>query len=224
MADAFIQLLGSLACIINAYSDIAGGSLVNRLTTFLDGPRDPGSAAGPQPIAIERTGTGLTVHNLDFDLPDGHQLRHGINLEVPSGQSVLIMGRTGTGKSTLLRALAGIWPFGRGKVRLDRGRLSFIPQKAYIPLGDLRHALAYPDDGTGMPQDRLVAALEKVGLGHLVGDLDKVDNWAQRLSGGEQQRLAVARILLAEPTTIFLDEATASLDEKGEAILYQLLR
>jgi putative ATP-binding cassette transporter len=134
------------------------------------------------------------------------------------------MGRTGTGKSTLLRALAGIWPFGRGTVRLDRRRAFFIPQKAYIPLGDLRHALTYPDDGTEMPQERLVAALEKVGLGHLTADLDKVDNWPQRLSGGEQQRLAVARVLLAEPATIFLDEATASLDERGEATIYHLLR
>src|SRR5262249_57990925 len=96
----------------------------------------------------------------------------------------------------------------------------FLPQRAYIPLGTLRHALVYPDDGAGVPRERLVEVLEKVGLGHLASELDKDEMWAQRLSGGEQQRLAVARVLLAEPATIFLDEATAALDEAGRRTPY----
>ncbi|MBV8653905.1 MAG: ABC transporter ATP-binding protein/permease [Alphaproteobacteria bacterium] len=226
VADAFIQLQGSLAYIINAYNDIANWeSIVHRLATFRATVSEIQAAQqGPQPISIEHDGKGLNVRDLALDLPDGRPLRDGINLAVPSGQSLLITGRTGTGKSTLLRAIAGIWPFGRGTVQLDPGRAFFLPQRSYIPLGTLRHALVYPDEGSNIPRERLVQVLEKVGLGHLAPDLDKDDIWAQRLSGGEQERLAMARLILADPAIVFLDEATAALDEAGEQRLYQLLR
>jgi vitamin B12/bleomycin/antimicrobial peptide transport system ATP-binding/permease protein len=226
VADAFLQLQSSLAYIVSAYSDIANWqAIVRRLSTFRDRVDEIQQAAtAPQPIAIARAGSGLAVADLDLDLPDGRALRRGIDLAVATGQSLLVTGATGSGKSTLLRAIAGIWPFGKGKVRLAEGRAFFLPQKPYIPLGDLRHALVYPDADTGIETSRLVAVLEQVGLGHLAPDLDKNENWAQRLSGGEQQRLAFARVLLAEPATIFLDEATAALDEAGEAALYRMLR
>jgi putative ATP-binding cassette transporter len=237
VADAFGQMQGSLSWIVNTYANssvdlnassasIAGWSaIVTRLTTFLDRLDEiEAQLQREQPIEIKREGHGMSVPSIDLDLPDGRSLRHDISLNVASGEAMLIMGRTGTGKSTLLRALAGIWPFGHGKVRLDEGRAFFLPQKPYIPLGNLRHALVYPDEGTGIPRDRLIEALGQVGLGHLTDDLDTVDNWSLRLSGGEQQRLAVARVLLAKPSIIFLDEATASLDEAGEQKLYKLLR
>jgi putative ATP-binding cassette transporter len=225
-ADAFLTLQSSLAYIISSYTDIANWqSIVHRLATFRQKVEEIEAAQrGPQPIAIERNGRGVSVTGLDLELPDGRPLREGIAFKADPGEALLITGRTGTGKSTLLRAVAGIWPFGRGKVRLDEGRAFFLPQRPYIPLGDLRHALLYPDEGAGIPRERLVEALGKVGLAHLAPDLDKVDNWAQRLSGGEQQRLSIARVLLAEPAVIFLDEATAALDEAGEATLYHLLR
>jgi vitamin B12/bleomycin/antimicrobial peptide transport system ATP-binding/permease protein len=182
------------------------------------------AAQGPQPIVIARDGTGLAVDELALALPDGRPLRDGIRFGVGKGDSLLVTGATGAGKSTLLRAIAGIWPFGRGKIHLDPGRAFFLPQKPYIPLGNLRDALTYPDDGTGIERERLVKVLDQVGLGHLAPDLDKIDNWAQRMSGGEQERLAFARVLLAEPATIFLDEATAALDEESEATLYGMLR
>jgi putative ATP-binding cassette transporter len=226
VADAFTTLQGSLAFIIVSFNDIANWKAVlDRLATFRDRVDEVKAAVRePQPIAIERAGKGLAVADLALDLPDGRPLRKGINFNVSAGEALLIRGRTGTGKSTLLRAIAGLWPFGRGRVQLDARRAFFVPQKSYIPLGSLRQALLYPDASTQVPQEKLVGVLKKVGLEHLAPDLDKVDLWTQRLSGGEQQRLAFARILLAEPAVIFLDEATASLDEAGQKMLYQLLR
>ncbi len=226
VADAFIQLQGSLAYIVTSYADIANWqSIVRRLATFRERVDQIQEAAeAPQPIVVAREGEGLEVRDLELDLPDGSVLRRDVALDAPAGQSLLITGPTGAGKSTLLRAIAGIWPFGRGKVRLDGRRAFFLPQKPYIPLGSLRDALVYPDAGTDLQREKLVAVLETVGLGHLAADLDKVDNWAQRLSGGEQQRLAFARVLLAEPAIIFLDEATSALDEMSEAELYRMLR
>ncbi len=226
VADAFLQLQSSLAYIVSSYSDIANWqAIVRRLSTFRDRVDEIQRAAqAPQPIVVARDGTGLAVDDLALALPDGRVLRRGLGLAVPAGGSLLITGPTGAGKSTLLRAIAGIWPFGRGKVRLDARRTFFLPQKPYIPLGSLRDALTYPDAGTGIERDRLIAVLDQVGLGYLAPDLDKINNWAQRLSGGEQERLAFARVLLAEPAIIFLDEATAALDEDSEAALYRMLR
>jgi putative ATP-binding cassette transporter len=232
LADAFIQLQSSLAYIVTAYNDpnplisITNWlAVVQRLSTFRDRVDEIQAALrAPQPIKMERAGRGITVSGLELDLPDGRMLRKDVDLDVAPSEALLIRGPTGTGKSTLLRAIAGLWPFGRGRIRLDEGRAFFLPQKPYIPLGDLRQALLYPDAGTGVRTEQLVDVLNKVGLGHLAAALDTVDLWAQRLSGGEQQRLAIARVLLAQPAIIFLDEATASLDEAGQATLYRLLR
>ena len=137
------------------------------------------------------------------------------------GDAMLIEGPTGAGKSTLLRAMAGIWPFGRGEIRLGKGRMLFVPQRPYLPLGTLASALLYPrSDKCGVSATRLAAVLEEVGLGALSGELDIIENWSQRLSLGEQQRFAFARILLVEPALLFLDEATSALDEPSEAQLY----
>jgi vitamin B12/bleomycin/antimicrobial peptide transport system ATP-binding/permease protein len=232
VADAFITLQTSLAYIVNAFNDsnplvsITNWlAVVQRLSTFRDRVEETQAALrAPQPIVLERAGRGITVSGLDLDLPNGKALRKGVALDVAPSQALLIRGPTGTGKSTLLRAIAGLWPFGRGRIRVDEGRAFFLPQKPYIPLGSLRQALAYPDADAGVRTEQLVDALKKVGLEHLVPELDTVDLWAQRLSGGEQQRLAIARVLLAQPAIIFLDEATASLDEAGQAALYKMLR
>jgi putative ATP-binding cassette transporter len=226
VADAFLQLQGSLAYIITSYNDIANWvSVLQRLSTFRDRVDEIHDAVqAPQPIKIERNGEGVAVADLSLGLPDGSTLRQGLNFDVAPGQALLIRGPTGTGKSTLLRAVAGLWPFGRGRIRLDPRRAFFLPQKSYMPLGTLRQALLYPDADAGVPTEKLVDVLKKVGLERFASELDKVDLWSQRLSGGEQQRLAFARVLLAQPAVVFLDEATASLDEPGQEMLYRLLR
>jgi putative ATP-binding cassette transporter len=226
VADAFLQLQGSLAFIITSYNDIANwAAVLHRLASFRDRVDEiHADIEKPQPITVERAGAGVEVDDLALALPNGALLRQGVNFDVPPGQSLLIQGPTGTGKSTLLRAIAGLWPFGRGHIRLDPKRAFFLPQKSYIPLGSLRAALLYPDAGVGVPEEKLVGVLKQVGLEHLSSELDKVELWSQRLSGGEQQRLALARVLLAEPAVIFLDEATAALDEAGQEMLYRILR
>jgi vitamin B12/bleomycin/antimicrobial peptide transport system ATP-binding/permease protein len=226
VADAFLQLQGSLAYIIMSYNDIANwAAVLDRLATFRDRVDEiHAEMKAPQPIKIERAGEGVAISDLSLDLPNGAPLRKGLSFDVASGRALLIKGPTGTGKSTVLRAIAGLWPFGRGHVRLEARRAFFLPQKSYIPLGSLRDALFYPDPSAGVPTERIVGVLKQVGLERFGPELDKVDLWAQRLSGGEQQRLAFARVLLAEPAIIFLDEATASLDEAGETTLYDLLR
>jgi putative ATP-binding cassette transporter len=224
--NAFNQVVEALSFVINAFGEIAMWfSVVRRLSTFdahvAEIAREP-QASGALPIA--RQGAGLTVSDLALDLPDGRPLISHIELSAEPGGAVLVAGPTGIGKSTMLRAIAGLWPFSRGKVRLPQGRIFFVPQKPYIPLGSLRQALAYPEDGTVIPDERLKAVLRTVGLAGLEHELDLTDNWSQRLSGGEQQRLAFARLFLGEPAVIFLDEATSALDETTEARFYRMLR
>jgi putative ATP-binding cassette transporter len=157
-------------------------------------------------------------------LPGGQALLDNASLAMPRGRSTVISGRSGSGKSTLFRAIAGIWPFGAGTVRRPAGTTLFLPQKPYIPLGTLREVVTYPAVAGSIADGAVAAALVSVGLAALVPELDTDEPWAQRLSGGEQQRLAVARALLLRPDWLYLDEATASLDPEGEAELYHLLR
>jgi putative ATP-binding cassette transporter len=158
-----------------------------------------------------------------MSLPDGTRLLEHADLVLDRGHSVVLTGRSGTGKSTLFRALAGIWPFGSGRVQLPP-KSFFLPQRSYVPLGTLRQVLCYPNPADAFPDAEIHQVLAEVGLGQLADRLDHDDNWPARLSGGEQQRLGFARALLAKPDWIFLDEATASLDAEAEDGLYRLLK
>jgi putative ATP-binding cassette transporter len=226
ISSAFGQVQDSLSFIITSYTEIAEyQAVVQRLFGFREKMNE--IAAGqraPQPIQVEHAGAGVEVESLDLDLPDGHSLRPNISLAASPGQSLLITGPSGAGKSTLLRALAGLWPFGRGRIRVTDGRALFLPQRPYLPLGTLADALAYPHAAEELPRSSLVDAIRAVGLPQLVDRLDEEGNWAQRLSIGEQQRLAFARVLLVRPEIVFLDEATSALDEAAEMALYRLLR
>jgi putative ATP-binding cassette transporter len=226
IASAFRQVQESLSFIVSSYTEIAQyQAVVQRLSGFrarIDEVAE--DRAATQPIAIERAGVGVAVEGLDLDLPDGRPLRQDVALAAGPGKPLLIIGPSGIGKSTVLRAIAGLWPFGRGNIRVADGRALFLPQRPYLPLGTLADALVYPRATIEVPRERLVEALRAVGLPQLVERLDEEGNWAHRLSIGEQQRVAFARVLLARPEIVFLDEATSALDEAAEMSLYRLLR
>ncbi len=226
IASAFRQVQESLSFIISSYTEIAEyQSVVQRLAGFREKMNEiAAEQQRPQPIEIVRDGTGVEVDAVDLNLPDGRSLRSDITLAATPGKSLLITGASGAGKSTLLRAIAGLWPFGRGRIRVGDGRCLFLPQRPYLPLGTLADALVYPRAAAELPRDSLTDALRTVGLPEFVDRLDEEGNWAQRLSIGEQQRLAFARVLLARPEIVFLDEATSALDEAAEISLYRLLR
>jgi len=160
-----------------------------------------------------------------LELPQGEPLLESARVELKPGEDVLVTGASGSGKSTLFRALAGIWPYWKGKIRLPRGaRLMFLPQKAYLPIGSLKRAVAYPEDPTRVSDAEVADALKAVGLEAKTGDLERMENWAHVLSGGEQQRVAFARALLNKPDWLFLDEATAALPEDAQEALYRLVK
>ena len=226
VANAFAYVHNALSFIVNAYGDIANWlAVTERLSSFEERLHETRKTSGVRKeIVIRNEGAGVAADNLDLDLPDGTSLLRGITFNVEAGSSLLITGPAGAGKSVLLRAIAGIWPFGRGQVTLSPQRRLFVPQLPYSPLGTLADALLYPVcDSNQVSPDRMAAVLREVGLGKLISDLNS-ENWSQRLSQAEQQQLSFARMLLAEPAVVFLDDATSALDACSEARLYGLLR
>jgi putative ATP-binding cassette transporter len=223
-SSAFGEVQGALSWFVDEYARLTELlATVERLTGFRRAIAIArATATGPQPVAA--SGSAVTLQGATLALPDGRVLLRDVSLRVEKGEAVLISGASGSGKSTLFRALAGIWPFGQGRLHIpDGARALFLPQRPYLPLGTLRRAVCYPLDAALVPDEQVRAALADVGLPHLLERLDSEDIWDRRLSGGEQQRLAFARALLAKPDFLFLDEATASLDPAAEAMLYRLV-
>lgn len=168
-------------------------------------------------------GDALLVDELDLTLADGRPLLCDANLRVAAGERVMLSGRSGSGKSTLLRAMGGLWPQGGGAIRLPEQRALFLPQKPYLPIGTLRDALSYPQESTLYALEEYERVLRDCRLGHLVSKLDEPNHWQRLLSGGEQQRLAFARVLLYRPQWLYMDESTSAMDEEDEAMMYQAL-
>ena len=158
-------------------------------------------------------------------MPHGEPLVDADHITVAPGERVLVTGTSGAGKSTLFRAIAGIWPFGSGRVTVpEEAKVLLLPQRPYFPVASLAAALTYPARLGTFDDARLADAITAVGLEEWADRLHEEAHWNRMLSLGEQQRLAVARVLLQEPDFVFLDEATASLDEPAEAMLYHLLQ
>ena len=226
-ASAFGQVQDALSWFVNAYTQIAEWkATVDRLTGFRNAchraQEEAQSGAGV--VVGSADSVEVVAHDVRVDLPHGQPLLAPLDLVLRPGESVLVTGPSGTGKSTLFRAFAGIWPFGRGTVSMPRGaRVLFLPQKPYLTIGSLREQLCYPAAIGKVDDDELRGVLEECGLGHLVHRLDEEQHWAQQLSGGEQQRVAFARALVQKPDWLFMDEATSALDEASEAQLYRLL-
>jgi putative ATP-binding cassette transporter len=181
----------------------------------------------PPVVAIEkRPGSEeIEIHALDVNLPSGSPLVVADRAAIAAGDRVLVNGPSGSGKSTLFRAIAGVWPFGSGRVTLPGGSpVMILPQRPYFAVGTLRAAVSYPALHDRFGETEVRDALAAVGLARLSPRLAEEAHWNRILSLGEQQRLAFARALLHRPRYLFLDEATASLDEPAEAALYRLLQ
>lgn len=223
-AGAFARVQGALSWLVDHYPALAEWrAIAERLTTFHAAivearvSRAGGFVVEPSPDGA------LHLSDVTIALPNGTKLLEGADLTLTAGHSVVVTGRSGTGKSTLFRAIAGIWPFGQGHIAVPDNAF-FLPQLPYIPLGSLRHVIAYPRLASDFSDADLAMALADAGLPALARQLDSEENWATRLSGGEKQRVALARALLLKPAWIFLDEATASLDPEAEIDLYRVLR
>lgn len=228
IASAFGEVQTALSWFVNSYGTLAGWKAsVDRLLTF-KGALDQAAADAAKADGIQlepERSTTLRADTLNLSLPNGRVILADTSLEIEPGARVLLTGPSGSGKSTLFRALAGIWPFGRGRVRVPAGaRVLFLPQKPYLPMGTLRDAVTFPAQPGAFTDEQIRATLRDCRLEAFTERLDEAQNWALSMSGGEQQRLAIARALLNGPDWLFLDEATASLDEPTEAQLYALIR
>ena len=227
-ARAFGEVNEALTFFVTAYVSLAEfQSVCDRLNSFdaaVDRALQLVATCPPSYGAKEGTKTKLTLTNLSLRLPDGRPIINNVNMSFASNENVLVSGASGSGKSTLFRAIAGIWPYQTGSVSLPPdSHLMVLPQKPYIPIGSLRVAVSYPSVPTTYSDADLTSALRSVHLSQLVDKLDVEENWAQCLSGGEQQRLSIARALLEKPEWLLLDEATAAMDTKLESAIYEML-
>lgn len=220
ISSAFGRVQDALSWFVDNYDSVAvWRATADRLTSFDEAMQAHASARSE---VARADADALHTDDLDVALPDGTALLAKAAVDVRPGDSVLLQGPSGSGKSTLFRAFAGIWPFARGHVQVP-GNAMFIPQRPYVPDGTLRDALAYPHPAADYGDEALKQALTDALLPDLAARLDDSDAWSQKLSGGEQQRLAIARVLLKKPAWLFADEATSALDAEAEKTLYQRL-
>ena len=228
ISNAFGHVQSSLSWFITAYPTFATWKATSdRLIGFHYAIERARAQARDESGAERIVGqqSDLVLENVSVALPDARPLVAASNLDVKQGEHLLIRGPSGSGKSTLFRALAGIWPYSSGRIRLPKdGRILFLPQKPYLPIGTLKQVTVYPSVDITLPDEEIKNALSEVGLAQLRDRLDEQQNWSMQLSPGEQQRIAFARALLQQPDWLFLDEATSSLDEEAEQKLYRLLQ
>jgi putative ATP-binding cassette transporter len=217
-----------LSFFVNAYRQLAEWrAVIARLDGFNVAVERARAAATAEPAIAVRTradADSLAIDELLVRLPEGTALVAANDIAVKAGERVLVTGPSGAGKSTLFRAIAGTWPFGSGTVLVPKGaKVMALPQRPYFPIGPLAAAITYPAEPGTFDGATLVEVVTAVGLPALADRLGEEAHWNRMLSLGEQQRLGIARAILQAPDYLFLDEATASLDEAAEAALYRLL-
>jgi vitamin B12/bleomycin/antimicrobial peptide transport system ATP-binding/permease protein len=224
LAAAFVEVQIAISWVVDNYNRVAEWyASARRVMDIVDAcaARDAEAATGVAPSH------GPAIRITDFEIADGRDrpLLSGTGFAAARAEALHIYGESSTGKSTLVRVLAGLWPTARGAVSVpERGDIMIAPQKTYLPLGSLRGVLLYPDPTLEVSDDRLAAALEKVGLGALVARLAEVTRWDQVLSNGERQRLGIARLTIHRPKAAILDDALSALDEGTQATLFAHLR
>ncbi len=227
-ANAFGQVQSALSVFVSLYRNLAEWSaVIERLSGFDKSVAAARAVAVTPPVIGVAAGDAAAVSfkDLAVRLPNGVPLVNADDIAISTGERVLVSGPSGAGKSTLFRALAGIWPFGAGSITVPKNaRLMILPQRPYFPVASLASAVAYPSEPGTYDAARVAEAIAAVGLPGLVSRIEEEAHWNRMLSLGEQQRLGIARALLYAPDYLFLDEATASLDEPAEAALYHLLQ
>ena len=228
-ASAFGSVQGALSFFITTYRDLAEwASVIDRLDGF-DKAVAQAQSVAVTPPRIEVRGVpgqrSVEIDDLSVHLPNDQPLVDADGISIKAGDRVLVTGPSGAGKSTLFRAIAGIWPFGSGTISVPaEAEVMLLPQRPYFPVAPLSSAIAYPAEPGTFDNETIKAALNAVGLPAMAERLEEEAHWNRMLSLGEQQRLGVARALLHAPDYLFLDEATASLDETSEAAVYRLLQ
>ncbi len=226
-ARAFGSVDEALTFFVTYYVSLAEfKAVLDRLTSFehaIESAKTPKFA--PRPSAdTQAARKHLDIEALNLRLPDGRAIVEGASLRLAVNEPVVLTGPSGSGKSTFFRAISGIWPYADGTITLPAAaNILLLPQRPYIPIGTLRAAVTYPANLDRYGGAAILEALHAAELGDFVGELDVDDNWSQRLSGGEQQRLAIARAILGKPDWLFLDEATSAMDEAMEAEIYEIL-
>lgn len=222
LLNAFGKVQEAMSYLVDSYASIAQWcSVIRRLEGF---DRHIKEAVDLKSEVTFTQADNVKLDGVDIYLPNGDGLVKDCSLDMQDKHSLLIMGHSGVGKSTVLRTLAGLWPYAKGSITLPQeSDFLFLPQKPYLPLGSLRRTICYPLVDDKSLDDKLKEILITCQLGKLADKLDKADEWSRILSLGEQQRLAFARILLYKPRYVFLDEATSALDEELEQYLYTML-
>ncbi len=226
-ASAFNSVQTSLSFFVDSYVRIAEWrAVIERLSGFETSIANAHAVtAGPNAIAVAHgAGKDVRLEGVDVTLPSGQPLV-GADVTIAPHDHVLVTGPSGSGKSTLFRAIASIWPFGKGAITVpSSAKAMTLPQRPYLPIGTLEAAICYPSEPGAFEAARIRDMLGAVGLPAMAGRLEEHAHWNRMLSLGEQQRLGIARAILQAPDFLFLDEATASLDEPAEAALYKLLK
>ena len=226
IATAFLNVVTCLKWFVTNYSTLAiFVAVIDRLYAFNNNYNRTIDIVENSKIKLEEGDEDqIVIKHLDVELPTGKLQISANDVTIKHGEKVLIKGRTGAGKTTVFRVLSGIWPFGEGEVVLPKGKkVIVLPQKPYFPIGTLADAITYPEPSGTYSREDMVKALQLVGMADYAARLDEEGHWNMMCSGGEQQRLAIARALLFKPDYMFFDEATASMDEPSEMELYTML-